>query len=195
MDSTQISSKPPLDFFALELPRQTKAVHFRKNVDVREVPSLKSLPADEIEATWYTAEDFQVIKKTLVATVRMMIAEKPLDKDLCSRGLECRTPIGAKERKSNKLAALKAVWNEQVAQWKADVFDPEAIRAASHEQTTQCCELARQLGEFDEQEARGYTMDDDVVGLGNKCYTSEVDEPTRVRRPRRASPTVVPTAA
>jgi hypothetical protein len=136
------------------------SVTFEQHVDVQEVPHWRDLPSDEVSAIWYNGEDFESIKRSLVVTLRLMIANKPVGSDQCTRGLEFRTPHGAKYRKKNKLEALTAVWNEQVVQWKDDVTDDEAIRRVYLEQSEKCRETARKFGLHDEKAAQKYLGED-----------------------------------
>ena len=135
-------------------------VSFTSDVDVKEVPHLKDLEPEEIAAVWYNGTDFERIKKSLVVTLRLMIAKKPVDSDQCTRGIEFRTPQGAKFRKKNKLEALTAVWNEQVSQWKENITDEEAIRKVYLEHSTKCMETARKFGLHDEKAVEKYLRED-----------------------------------
>jgi hypothetical protein len=137
-----------------------RSVTFDHNVDVREVPHLKDLPKEDVFETWYTSEDFDRIKKSLVVTLRLMVAKKPVGSDQCTRGLEFRAPQGAKLRKKNKIDALTAVWNEQVAQWKENITDDKAISRVYQEQSWKCREAARKFGLHDEKAAQAYLGED-----------------------------------
>lgn len=137
-----------------------RSVTFEHNVDVREVPHRKDLRKEDILATWYNSEDFERIKKTLVVTLRLMLAKKQVGSDQCTRGLEFRTPQGAKLRKKNKLDALTAVWNEQVAQWKENITDEDAISRVYQEQSLKCRQAARKFGLQDELAAQKHIGED-----------------------------------
>jgi hypothetical protein len=141
-------------------PVEEVFVSFEQHVDVKEIPHIKDLSAEEVSAVWYNGEDFEAIKKSLVVTLRLMIASKPVGSDQCTRGLEFRTPQGAKYRKKNKLEALTAVWNEQVAQWKDNVSNDEAIRRVYVEQSKKCIETARKFGMHDERAVQKYLGED-----------------------------------
>jgi hypothetical protein len=147
-------------------------VSFEQHVDVQEVPHLRDLPPDQVAEVWYNGEDFETIKKSLVVTLRLMIANKPVGSDQCTRGLEFRTPHGAKYRKKNKVEALTAVWNEQVAQWKDNVTDDEAIRRVYIEQSTKCCETAKKFGLHDEKAVQKYLGEDSSESEDSVCSTS-----------------------
>jgi hypothetical protein len=137
-------------------------VTFNNQVDVQEVPHLKDLPQEEKAATWYNNQDFETIKKSLVVTLRLMMAQKLVGSDQCVRGLEFRTPQGAKYRKKNKIQALTAVWNEQVAQWKDNKTDDEAIRRVYLEHSLKCREAARKFGIHDEQAVQHYLHTEEI---------------------------------
>jgi hypothetical protein len=135
-------------------------VSFISDVDVKEVPHIKDLSAEEIAAVWYNGADFEDIKKSLVVTLRLMIANKPVGSDQCTRGIEFRTPQGAKFRKQNKLEALTAVWNEQVSQWKENITDEVAIRRVYLQHSTKCMETARKFGLHDEKAVQKYLREE-----------------------------------
>jgi hypothetical protein len=173
----------------------SKKVRFHASIDVREVPHLKDLPEGETLATWYTQTEFESIKQSLVATVRLMMAKKLIERDLCVRGLEFRTPRGAKLRKQNKLKSLTAVWNEQVAQWKEDRSDEEAISFVYQQGIHECRTVALRLGLQDEQEARRYLNEDSSDEAESDFSTIALEDSTNntLEEPHRS--TVVPTAA
>lgn len=143
-------------------PISVKSVSFSTSIDIREVPLLQDVPAEERAATWYSQEDFHEIKQTLVATLRLMMAKKPVGSEYSTRGLEFKTPAGVKMRKKNKISALTAVWNEQVAQWKEDRTDEEAISFVYQRQNSKCREAARKFGLHDEKAARSYYAEDEA---------------------------------
>lgn len=170
-----------------------KNVRFSPSIDVREVPQLKDLPEAEAEATWYSPAEFENIKKTLVVTVRLMMAKKPLDQEQCSRGLEFRTPAGAKMRKKNKVKALTAVWNEQVAQWKQERTDEEAISFVYQKEVLECRDIALQMAMKDEKEASRYLRSDMDESESDIFLPLEESVKQSLDGPQRAA--VMPTAA
>jgi len=190
--------------FSLTRRRSSKpkvGVHFSSNVDVREVPSLKDMPIEEISASWYNADEFLVIKKTLVTTLKLMAAKKPLHGDLCQRGLEHRSTAGVNARKVLRVRALRAVWNEQVSQWKSGTTDAEAIRVVYQRETDTAQTQARRMGQMDEIEARSYQLNGgtaanlDFLGSSDCCGSTRGERSghDRIREPVRAG--VVPMAA
>lgn len=173
----------------------TKKVCFGASIDVREVPHLKDLPDGEAVATWYTQKEFEEIKKSMITTIRLMMAKKPIGKDHCARGLEFRTPAGAKMRKQNKLKALTAVWNEQVSQWKDDRTDEEALSIVYQQEVHECRTIALRLGLQDETEARRVLDEDGSDETEADFSTISLEDSTTnvLEEPHRS--TVVPTAA
>ena len=133
-----------------EAKSKYRSVRFASEVDVKEVPHLNNVPEDEHVATWYSVEDFDEMKKDMIATVRLMITNKPVGEDRCTRGLEFRTPAGARLRKQTKLEALTAVWNEQVSQWKRHETDEERISIVYQRLSYKSREAAHTMGLRDE---------------------------------------------
>ena len=158
---------------------------------------MKELPEEDIAATWYTQQDFENIKKSIITTIRLMMAKKPIEMDQCTRGLEFRTPAGAKLRKTNKVKALTAVWNEQVAQWKEDRTDDEAISFAYQQEIQECRTFALRLGLQDEKEARRfldqYNSDESESESDFSTISIEENTSNELKEPHRS--TIVPTAA
>ena len=198
-DDVCLDCSCPDETLTLEKGQQSsplRSVSFSTHIDVQEVPHWKDLPEEEVVATWYTNEEFLVIKNTLIATIRLMMSKKPIPDDMCTRGLEFRHPEGARMRKKNKIDALTAVWNEQVAQWKEDKTDVEAISLVYQRQSYRCQSIARRFGLSDEQEATAYlygyetpyrqvTLSQETSQDRKQNIRSDVQK--LVRQPRRSS--------
>ena len=161
----------------------SKRVSFGSHVDIQEVPHINDMEDDLIADTWYNDEDFAIIKQGMVVTVRLMMANKPVDESQTTRGLEFRTPAGSKQRKHNKLKALTAVWNEQVAQWKRNFADAEAISFVYQQQSYASQAVARQLALKDQVDARLYLGLEESEQLGAsltfESASSTLDSPER----------------
>ena len=195
IECTTDSSSPSKVPLASPTKSSIKKVQFSNSLDVREVRHWKDLPKEEAEATWYTPTEFEEIKRSLVVTIRLMMTKKPVGEDLCTRGLEFRTPAGAKLRKKNKLRALTAVWNEQVAQWKADRSDDEAISFVYQHEVHECRIIARRLALQDQKDAQRYLSEVDLDESDcDFSYGSMEDGALQsLEEPQRAA--VAPTAA
>jgi len=109
---------------------------------------------DEYFNMWYQHDEYQVMREEIKETVSMISSGKYNgdNEKVCSRGLECHT-----QRNNNvhKQRSVLAVLQEQIRQDSKGLCDPEAIRRVYVEQTHQCVEAARTLGENDEAEAKG----------------------------------------
>lgn len=158
-DSKSCSSaepQAPMKNESCYAPVGRRSVTFAKAVAVLEVQHLKDTTDAEIAATWYDTSECEAIKKGMVTTIRLMMAKKLIGSDQCTRGLEFRTPAGAKLRKKNKLESLTAVWNEQVSQWKTGTSDAEAISRVYMETSKHCGENAQKAGAYDEKAVQKY---------------------------------------
>jgi hypothetical protein len=158
-DSISCSSaelQAPMKNESCNAPVGRRSVTFSETVAVLEMQHLKDTTDAEIAATWYDNIECEEIKKGMVATIRLMMAKKPIGSDHCTRGLEFRTPTGAKLRKKNKLESLTAVWNEQVSQWKTGTSDAETISRVYMETSKHCREMARKAGAYDAKVVQKY---------------------------------------
>lgn len=170
-----------------------KTVSFSTTVDVQEVPRLKDISEDQKTATWYTADEFNVIKQSLIATLRLMIAKKPIGADNCIRGLENRTPAAVKLRKKNRIDALSAVWHEQVAQWKENKINEKAISLAYQRQSYKSRREAYRMAKYDAKAAKSYLHGHEaqatklqLKGINRKqVITSGIQQV--LKKPRRSS--------
>ena len=166
----------------------TIGVTFSQRMDVREIRHFRDLSPEEIKDVWYANEDFDEIKKSLIGTLRLMMSKKPIldeegdDDELhCIRGLEFRTPQGAKRRKQIKVDALTAVWNEQVKQWQNDVVDDESIRQVYLKHSDPCRMAAYKFGIQDQLAIQDYKLEDNNNSSNNKdvdCNSVSMTERT-----------------
>ena len=106
-----------------------KRVTFYPKVKGRSVRHLNEYTQKEKNAAWLTTEDNLRIKKDIKHTLDLILHGKALDgTECCRRGLEFRTPEGARIRQQNKTAAREAVLSEQTRQYDATgTCDPEIL--------------------------------------------------------------------
>ena len=111
------------------ISRQCCTVSFAPSIRFKPVKHIDDFTDEEIEDIWFTEYDLNVIRADCVATVRNMINNKELidEETNCTRGLEFKTPAGAKFRKKNKQTAIKAVMAEQRLQKSTAVVDEECL--------------------------------------------------------------------
>lgn len=128
-------------------------VSFKPSVSVQEIPHIADMKKEEVEATWYSREEFKELKEAVYLVLRKMV-NGGLSADECTRGLEHRTPEGATRRKQNKLNAFQVVWNAQESQWEDNISDPEAISIVYQMQTYKSRETSVKLGLHDAMVAK-----------------------------------------
>jgi hypothetical protein len=127
-----------------------RKVSFASQVSIKEMQHRRDILAEEVSATWYNSTDFDEIKKSIIVTLRCIVAKRPLGDEQCSRGLESRTPEGTKLRKVNRINALTAVWHAQVEQWETDTINEEAIASVYQMQSAICKKAAHRAAIHDE---------------------------------------------
>jgi hypothetical protein len=107
---------------------------------------------------FYTIDGLLEIKEEVKATAKLIRLGLSVreDQGLCSRGLERRTPKGARKLLSNQTRARKAVLEEQERQQKSGIFSPEQIAAAYKQTCNECQAEARTIGIQDSINARDW---------------------------------------
>jgi hypothetical protein len=108
----------------------------------------------EFEDRWYSQTYLHFIKKECAKTVRMMVKEEVLleEDGFCKRGLEYKTPKGAKFRKGNKVCAIQKVMEEQNLQKNMGMEDAEYLAEVYIDVTKTHKQLALMMGLRDEEE-------------------------------------------
>jgi hypothetical protein len=105
-----------------------RAVSFAPSIRYKPVKHIDDFTDEQIEDIWFTEYDLNVIRADCVATVRHMMYKRAIDEETdCTRGLEFKTPAGAKFRKNNKQTAIQAVMAEQRSQKSTGVADEEYL--------------------------------------------------------------------
>ena len=107
------------------LPR--KRVSFAPKVEVHLVPHMQELSEEDRKATWWTSNDYELIKRMYRATVKLMMNGQVFandDKDFCSRGLESKTRSGSLRRFRHKEHVRKAFLKAQLFQHQEGFSDP-----------------------------------------------------------------------
>lgn len=133
-----------------------KSVKFHSRVRFKHVKHIDDYSDREYFATWYVEEDLQDIFNHCVDTVRMMVNGFVLDeeKGYSPRGLEYKTPTGAKTRKHNKSRGIRTVLDEQERQRAEGVNDPERLAKLYFESASDSRRAYRLLAMKDQEEAR-----------------------------------------
>lgn len=120
-------------------PAQQKSVRFQDSVRFLEVRPREFFGVDEVRSLWYSDDEYAKIKKVVKTMVKKSEKGETTEelKGVTMRGLEGRTKFGARRRKNNKAAALKAVWETQIEFWRKSMPNqPMAIAAAYRPHST-----------------------------------------------------------
>ena len=129
-----------------------KLVTFHDQVIVHPHIHIDDMSEVEIALTWYDEDDLDLIKRDLLETIRMM-AEGitfPEDDKFTSRGLEYRTPNGARMRQRNKNHSYDIVLEEQYCQWKRGICDEERLAKVYRDCADHSANVARLMALQDE---------------------------------------------
>lgn len=101
------------------LPAQTrKSVSFDERVRAKKTIHFADFAEEEITACWYAEDDFRRFKRD-VRFEANLLENECLQADnvkYCSRGLECFTTSGSKQRSANKRQSIALVLEEQEMQ-------------------------------------------------------------------------------
>jgi hypothetical protein len=101
---------------------------------------------------WLTGEEMQLMKKSCTPIVKKLHKGIPLDEaNEDKRGLEHRTPKGAKQRQKNKFCAIDAVLDEQERQWEQNRLDAEFLAEVYIQNSAHCSMAAYLVARGDEE--------------------------------------------
>ena len=132
-----------------------KTVTFCESVIVRRTMPLSEYTPEEIEATWYSDEEYDQISRQCQKQIRKLNEGKTLrDKKYCSRGLEGATDAGQCTKDENRYLAYQAVLQVQGSQREQGVYDELAI-AESYRQVSSDCQLKACVVGIRDQRAAG----------------------------------------
>ena len=136
--------------------RSPVLVSFAPAVIVRNVQHLNDISKEEIEATWYTPDEFKMMKRDVHVTVKMMSRNERLGIDQCIRGLEHKTKEGRARRMMNQIESMSAVLDEQDYQSSNGIsYDDERIARVYKSYTIHCAASAHFHGLSDQRVATG----------------------------------------
>jgi hypothetical protein len=122
-----------------------KAVSFHEAVCVYPCLHYMNFTDRELSDSWYNAQEMEEINAECTSTLQLLSRENvQLSKSnsfWCFRGLEFRTPEGAKRRQENKYLAWDTVMSVQETQSMTGEFNDEAI-AHTYSQVSAACREA-----------------------------------------------------
>lgn len=134
-------------------PPDCKLVSFFPQVIMYDHIHRRDYEAEERASTWYAKEEFRDMHKENVLTVQRMILGSSLEDDWCSRGLECRTPVGARVRMMHRREAINAVLT-----WQG--LGPEVLSQVYVDRSEESGRIARIAASVDSQAADVYYSED-----------------------------------
>lgn len=105
-----------------------KSVSFLPSVLVYRTLHINDFTDEEIEKTWYGADEMATIVNECVKTIASMDNNQGISSEQSFRGLEVRTPEAQKKRTAHRFCAIDAVLGEQEAQWQNEENDIQKIR-------------------------------------------------------------------
>ena len=142
--------------------RTNRSVRFALEPDVQDGYALW-LSDDERASLWYTQEEYALMKRASSFTVRLMMTLQHMnsaalleyDEEMCARGLESKTRLGARQKRHNIIRAQDAVFSEQERQWDiTPVCDPNVIAIVYHNVTAQSSMEAWLVAQHDARAVR-----------------------------------------
>jgi hypothetical protein len=137
------------------VPAPRKSVYFCEVVKVARILHINDYTEQEIAACWYNDDECQATKDDAAQCASRILEQQDETNDFCHRGLEFRTPLGAKQRMENKEIGWDAVFEVQEIQQEQSWHDPLYLASLYHEQTKHCI-LAAQLQAYMDTKEAGY---------------------------------------
>lgn len=154
--------------------QQRRRVSFCDDSTFHEVPHVTEMIKEEMKVVWYDEDDYERMKDEWNETIKKHARGDPIveEEGHCMRGLEARTKFGARRRKSNRAAALSAIWAIQVSQWKRKMDDQAAIATAYRPHALHCKYPAMQIAHQDELFVKEYMKNSLLLDYSTTAKTS-----------------------
>jgi len=128
-----------------------RMVAFSNEVKTYDVARRSDLDDEDFQLLWYSKDDFKLMKKEYIPTVKKMAKGLPLAEDEEPRGLEHKTPLGNKKRHKNRLVSIDAVLREQDRQWERNRLDSEFVAELYIQASAHCRLQASIVARNDEE--------------------------------------------
>lgn len=168
--------------------RSCRQLRFDEQIAVRAITHIIDFSKDEIADAWYKKAEYQRMRSDVISTVRKLVrGEYRGDTDdHCARGLEFKTPVGARRRRRNKKNALAGVLDEQDRQVEENLFNLDSMaHVYINCSIASRCEAARR-GERDAAESARLSEGKETLTTLLSQYTSEIQEKRNKRTSDRA---------
>lgn len=136
-----------------------KGVYFNKSVYVNTIPNLESYKPQEIEAVWFTPDEYASMEQECDETAAVLDANRPLAPTQCPRGLEAWTAEGEQNKEANVQEAIENVWQAQLEQWQMAQDTNECwefIRGEYLPTSERCIQLAHHIALQDQESIQAY---------------------------------------
>ena len=169
MELSEALTRDPLilDKFALEDPVirtrpstsstarvNKKRVAFDQRVHVRTTIACHEMSQQEIDAVWYSPQEFQAITESCCKQIiKLSRGETLKDKKYCARGLESHTHIRSLAKSMNRKLAHQVVFDEQERQAQQGIHNDEALSQVYLAASSGSCMWANVIGLEDQKEA------------------------------------------
>lgn len=135
--------------------RKRRSVSFVDRVIVYEYIRRDELSVDERSQSWYCGSELHQIHQENNETVRRMMAGT-CHKQWCSRGLESRTPTGARLRYKHRRDAMDAVLEYQSLETESGIErNDDKISKVYADHTEHCTRVAILMATIDAQAIEG----------------------------------------
>jgi hypothetical protein len=134
--------------------KRRRSVRFAPPFDLTEerLPSVE-LTEKDVETLWFSKEEFRLMKKSYAFIVRLIEGKQGREDDeMCSRGLETKTRLGARRRQQQIEGSVDAVLFEQEKQWEENIYSTRRLAEVYRQYTAQCSMTAYLVAQKDAQE-------------------------------------------
>lgn len=129
-----------------------RRIHWDRTVHCFKIYRRCDFSDTEKASMWLTGEEMKQIKKSCTPIVKKLHKGIPLDEENeDKRGLEHRTPMGAKIRQKNKFCAIDSVLDEQDRQWEQNRLDPDYLAEVYIQNSAHCSMAAFLVARGDEE--------------------------------------------
>jgi hypothetical protein len=132
-------------------PKSGRSVSFAPQVDSQSSLHRNDYTQEEITATWYTDDEYKMVKLAYRVTVSMVVQGELLPPNQCFRGLEQKTTEGMQTRMVSQIQSLSAVMDEQYRQRKEGERDDLHLARIYMSETAQCMAAAHCMGLNDQR--------------------------------------------
>ena len=161
-----------------------KSVSFLPSVLVYRTLHINDFTNEEIEKTWYGADEMATIVNECVKTIASMDNNPGISSEQTFRGLEVRTPEAQKKRTAHRFSAIDAVLEEQEGQWQNGENDVQKIQQIYLAYSKLSEAEAYRFGLNDAKEAMSIYQEDESLERRTKRRSSSdrrcVRPPTQV---------------